>query len=379
MNVIRPIEPSDLDALVEIAELSGPGFTSLPVHPQLLEQKIHQSTRALSQPLGRTDGDNYLFVLEESATGRVIGTTAISSAVGMQDPWYHYRIGTVVHASREMNIHNRFRTLYLCNDYTGHAEVCSLFLHPDYRRDRNGALLSKCRFLFMAQFPERFAERVIAEMRGVCNADGSSPFWEGLGRHFFTMEFSEADYLTGMGNKSFIAELMPKHSIYIHLLPDSAQQAIGEVHANTRPARKMLEDEGFHFEGYVDIFDGGPTLVTRLKDVRSIRYSQQATLVSIADGQSDQPTQPYLVANTRLQGFRCILAELPAPHDHSAQLTPEQAEALKLRLGEPLRLVALAQTRRRTSGPEPPPCSPSSPPTKPQAPQASQPGGSDDE
>ncbi|MEH6470109.1 MAG: arginine N-succinyltransferase [Halopseudomonas sp.] len=347
MYVIRPIQTQDLDALIAIAELSGPGFTSLPVHPELLERKIAQSIDSMAQPLGRTEGEHYLFVLEDTEQQLVIGTTAITSAVGMDDPWYHYRMGTVVHASREMHIHNRFRTLYLCNDYTGHSEVCSLFLHPDYRRNLNGALLSKCRFLFMAQHPERFAERVIAEMRGVSNEQGVSPFWEGLGRHFFSMDFSEADYLTGLGNKSFIAELMPKSSIYTHLLPESAQQVIGEVHANTQPARKMLEDEGFHFEDYVDIFDAGPTLVTRLKDIRSIRYSEVKTVRSTEQLISDEASQQRcLVANTQRQQFRCLMVNLTLEAGDSIALPSDIADLLLLRDGDPVRLVPLASTRK---------------------------------
>ena len=342
MQLIRPIQLQDLDALVQIAELSGPGFTSLPMNPQLLQRRIEQSQAAFGSEQPAARGDHYLLVLEDLDSGRVIGTSAISSAVGMRDPWYHYRIGTVVHASREMGIHNRFRTLYLCNDYTGHAEVCSLFLDPQFRRNHNGALLSKSRFLLMAQYPERFAERVIAEMRGVSNELGTSPFWEGLGRHFFTMEFSEADYQTGMGNKSFIAELMPKHSIYIHLLPDSAQQVIGEVHANTRPARKMLEDEGFRFEGYVDIFDGGPTLITRHKDIRSIRHSRVVTVQSV-DGAEEG--ELCLVANTELSGFRCVLSRIQR-NEHGVVLPSQAAQALRLTVGQSARLVALAQTRK---------------------------------
>lgn len=344
MYVIRPIQRQDLDALIAIAELSGPGFTSLPHHPGLLELKIAQSIDSFKQPVSRTKGEHYLFVLEDTEQQTVIGTSAITSSVGMADPWYHYRIGTVVHASRKLRVHNQFRTLYLCNDYTGHSEVCSLFLHPDYRRNKNGALLSKSRFLFMAQYPERFAERVIAEMRGVSTAEGVSPFWEGLGRRFFSMDFSEADYLTGLGNKSFIAELMPKSSIYIHLLSEAAQQVIGEVHSNTRPARKMLEDEGFRFDGYVDIFDAGPTLVTRLKDIHSIRHSETQSVQRVDRIQDNQELlQPCLVANTQRQQFRCLLETVPYRMGAPLLLSSEQADALLLQDGDLARLVPLAQ------------------------------------
>ncbi|WP_207060877.1 arginine N-succinyltransferase [Motiliproteus sp. SC1-56] len=339
---VRPIREEDFPVLMRIAEESGPGFTSLPAARDLLEAKIGRSLQAMGTDISTPGDHGYLFMMEESRNGEVIGTTGIEAAVGMRDPWYHYRIGTIVHASRELAIHNQFQTLYLCNDYTGHSEVCTLYLLPRYRRDGNGTLLSKCRFLFMAQHLHRFAPRVIAEMRGVSDERGRNPFWEGLGRHFFTMEFSKADFLTGIGNKAFIAELMPKHSIYIHLLPPDAQAVIGEVHAHTRPARRMLEDEGFHFEGYVDIFDGGPTLVCRTADVRSIRHSRLLTSAALRRA---SPTVHCLVSNTHLEGFRCILAPV-ALEAERVLLTAEQTDALELTAGAPVRVVPLQQTRK---------------------------------
>ncbi len=177
----------------------------------------------------------------------------------MTEPWYNYHVGTLVHASRALDVYTVAPTLFLANDHTGHTELCSLFLDPAFRHGKNGALLAKSRLLFIAEFAERFAPKVIAELRGKLDADGRSPFWEGLGRHFFAMEYSTADYLTGIGQKSFIAELMPRHPVYANLLPESARAAIGAVHADTQPARALLEQEGFRYEGYVDIFDAGPT------------------------------------------------------------------------------------------------------------------------
>ena len=72
--------------------------------------------------------------------------------------------------------------------------------------------------LFIAEFPELFGNKIIAEMRGMSDDAGRSPFWESLGRHFFKMEFSQADYLTGVGNKAFIAELMPKFPVWLGVI-----------------------------------------------------------------------------------------------------------------------------------------------------------------
>src|SRR5207244_11352634 len=139
-------------------------------------------------------------------------------------------------------------TLVLANDHTGHSELCSLFLDQRFRVGKNGALLAKSRLLFIADFADLFAAKVIAELRGKLDADGLSPFWEGLGRHFFAMEYSTADYLTGIGQKSFIAELMPRYPVYANLLPDSARAVIGEVHDDTRAARTLLDQDGFRYE-----------------------------------------------------------------------------------------------------------------------------------
>src|SRR6202023_3918629 len=100
------------------------------------------------------------------------------------------------------------------------------------------------RLLFIPEFAQRFAPKIIAELRGKLGEDGKSPFWEGLGRHFFVMEYSRADYLTGIGQKAFIAELMPRHPVYTTLLPATARAVIGKVHTDSLPARAMLEAEG---------------------------------------------------------------------------------------------------------------------------------------
>jgi arginine N-succinyltransferase len=174
-------------------------------------------------------------------------------------------------------------------------------------------------------------------MRGVSDEDGRSPFWEGLGRHFFSIDYDRAEHIVGMGNKSCIAELMPKHPIYTMLLSDEARAVIGNVHPQTRPALHLLEQEGFRYHGYIDIFDGGPTVETSRTDIRSVRES---TLFRSRIGLPTGATQTWLVANTRLADYRCLLASL-APIDGELALTPEMAAALGIDVGAPVRAVAL--------------------------------------
>ena len=117
-----------------------------------------------------------------------------------------------------LNVRKDVRTLTLVEEHNGPCEIGSLFLHPDYRRDGNGRLLSLSRFLFMAEHRQRFEPQVIAEMRGVIDDQGRSPFWDAVGKHFFEIDFPKADYLS-MVNKKFIADLMPRHPLYVPLLP----------------------------------------------------------------------------------------------------------------------------------------------------------------
>ena len=339
MMIIRPLVETDADALLNLAHKAGIGFTSLPADPQRILSKIEASLAAFSGTVDLRSEQSYVFALEDTKTAKVVGICGIESTIGLSTPWYSYRIGTLVHSSRELSVHNTFPTLYLSNDQTACAEVCTLFLDPDYRHSKNGHLLSKSRFLFLAEFPQRFETKIIAEMRGVSDANGQSPFWDGLGAHFFDMPFADADRLTGLGKKEFIAELMPRHPLYINLLPKSAQDVIGKVHESTRPARKMLEDEGFRYQGYVDIFDAGPALETQVKDIRAVRDSKQYTVL-ITDQEPDGDTL-YLVSNTSLEGYRCTTASINIPEVGPLYISTALAKALHIAAGETLRAVPL--------------------------------------
>ena len=325
MMVIRPIRADDYPALYDIAVESGHGFTSLPVNDELLMRKISRSEQSFSKNVSGPGDEGYLFVLEDTETGEICGTSALEAAVGLDDAFYHYHLGKVVHSSRSLGVYKTVDILTLCNDYTGVSELCTLFLREKRREKNNGRLLSKMRFLFMAEFPQRFSDRVIAEMRGISNTDGSSPFWQWLQEHFFSLDFPTADYLTGIGQKVFIAELMPKYPIYVSLLSKQAQAVIGQVHEKTKPALALLQAEGFSSRGYVDIFDAGPTVEARVEHIRSVRNSRR---LQVHIGEVEHG-QPYLISNTQLEGFRATWLELDI-NEHSEHVTLPSAVAAAL-------------------------------------------------
>ena len=337
MIIIRPIQSSDYDALHRIAVESGHGFTSLPVNEKLLKKRISHAEVSFKSTVTEPGNAGYLFVMEDTKTGAVVGTSGIEAAVGLDDAFYHYHLGKVVHSSRELNIYNTVETLSLCNDYTGASEICTLFLSESHRKNRNGRFLSRFRFLFMAEHTERFSETVIAEMRGVSDEDGASPFWKWLEEHFFSLDFPTADYLTGIGKKEFIAELMPKYPIYVNLLSPEAQRVINKVHPKTVPALRLLEAEGFSRRGYVDIFDAGPTVETQTASVKTVRESKKCQVI-IGEVAKDNK---YIICNDKVADFRATQAPiLLRDTANQVVITQAVAEALMVNEGDWVRLVS---------------------------------------
>jgi arginine N-succinyltransferase len=321
---------------------SGYGFTSLPVNEELLKKRINQADLSFNKTVTTPGNEGYLFVMEDTTTGEVVGTTGIEAAVGLEDAFYHYHLGKVVHNSRELNVYNTVETLSLCNDYTGATEICTLFLSESHRKNNNGRFLSRCRFLFIAEHTQRFADTIIAEMRGISDEHGNSPFWQWLEEHFFSMDFPTADYLTGIGKKMFIAELMPKYPIYVSLLSKDAQHVINKVHEKTVPALRLLEAEGFARRGYVDIFDAGPTLEVERSSIKTVRESSKYQVI-IGDVDSANTSSPnkYIICNTQVATFRATQAPVLL-RETADQVVISQAvaEALQVSTDDWVRLVA---------------------------------------
>jgi arginine N-succinyltransferase len=334
--IVRPVTTADLPALIDLARSTGAGLTTLPANEERLAHRIEWAEKSFKGQADRADAD-YLFVMEDDEE-RVVGISAIVAAVGLREPWYNYRMGLTVSGSRELNIHKQIPTLFLANDLTGNSELCSLFLHADHRVGMNGHLLSKARLLFLAEFRELFSQKVIAEMRGVSDASGQSPFWECLGRQFFKMEFSQADYLTGVGNKGIVAELMPKFPLYTCFLSEAARGVIGQVHPDTEPAFALLKSEGFTYQGYVDIFDAGPAIECETGKIRAVAASQPLVL---AVGTPGDDATPFIIHNRKRE--TCRITAAPARlAAGTLVVAPATARRLRLTPGAQVRAVPVA-------------------------------------
>ena len=299
---VRPAGIADLDAFTELAMMTGGGFTSLPQDRGALAARLERSDHAFATAIEAPANEVYILVLEQASTGRIGGTAVVFSRIGVDWPFYSYKLGNLQQASRELGRTFNIQMLNLTTDHDGASEVGGLFLHPDLRTGGLGRLLARSRYLFIAAHRARFGDKLLAELRGVLADDGGSPFWDGLAAQFFGMSFQEADAFNGLHGNQFIADLMPKHPIYTALLSEAAREVIGKCHARGRPALAMLEAEGFAYDGYVDIFDGGPTVTARTDQVRTIREARSGMVVGLADGAHELPRA--LLATGRLREFK---------------------------------------------------------------------------
>ncbi len=347
MMIVRHAAHRDLDDIYRLAQRageSGIGLTSLPQNRDILAERIARTTRTLDGLAEKCEA-SYLFVLEDTSIHKVVGVSAIEVAVGLNEPFYNFRVAKQVHASKALNVYKTLDTLFLSNDHTGCSELCTLFLDPDYRKNQNGKFLSKVRFLFIAAFRSFFEERLIAEMRGFSDQNGRSPFWDSLGYLFFNMDFAAADYLSGVGQKAFIAELMPRFPVYVDLLTAEAREVIAEVHPHTLPAAKVLMSEGLTYQGYVDIFDAGPTLEANTADLRAVKES---CLFKVRISEEVECTETHvLVANDQYKDYAVLLVNNRLDESGILQLTAAQAQALNIAEHDEVRVLALEKMEKK--------------------------------
>ncbi len=342
--LFRAAGPGDIDAFVRIAAASAAGINSLPEDRGQLQDKLQRAAQAFASQDASSGEEIYLFVLEDLRSGRVLGTSGIAASAGFADRFYSYRNEMVVHHSAALGASNRIHTLHLCHDLTGHTLLTSFYIDPEVADTLAPQLLSRARLLFIKEFEDRFSDRIAAESPGLSDDSGRCPFWDAVGRRFFDMDYPQVERVSGGRSKAFIAELMPHGPIYVPLLPEAAQWAIGQLHPVGELPFSILLDEGFDSETYVDIFDGGPTVEARVAMLRSVAGSRRRQLQLGDAAAPDSGPSWQLVANTRRHDFRALLRPVGAADDASGPLplSPADAALLHAEPGASLRVCTLA-------------------------------------
>ena len=343
MLVVRPARRGDVDGLYRLAQAAGPGMTNLQPDHGLLRERLKASEAALLSEDFRALGAPMFLVVERlgadgaATDGALVATACIFSRIGVEWPFYSYRLTRQAQTHKALNKVVAHDVLLLANDFDGAAEVGGLFVDASARGAAAGRLTARSRYLFLAEHRHWFGRQVISDMRGWQDESGGSPVWEALGREFYDMDFAEADRINAVQGNQFIADLSPKHPIYASLLPKAARQALGRPHDDGRRAMTLLLEEGFRSEGYIDIFDGGPTLFADIDALRGVRDSRQAIVVALGET-SGGPER--LISAGAGAAFRC--ARGPAHVDETGGVTLDAtlAKALRLDVGDTVRHVA---------------------------------------
>jgi arginine N-succinyltransferase len=264
MLLLRDAQKSDLPGLKRLAaELNT---VNLPNNLEELAELVEKSAKSFSGRIRNPLEREYLFVLEDTRKGKVIGTSLIIAQHGTYDaPHTYYQVGEREHYSATLDRHFRHKILSIGYNYEGPTEIGGLVVDRPYRGDpeKPGKQLSYVRFLYIAMHRSLFRDKVLAELLPPLLPDGRSLLWEFIGKKFTGLTYQEADRLSRQ-NKEFIKELFPASEIYASLFPDRTQRVIGEVGSESRAVQRMLERIGFRYVDRIDPFDGGPHYEAKL-------------------------------------------------------------------------------------------------------------------
>jgi arginine N-succinyltransferase len=332
MLLLRDVQKSDLPALRELAAVLN--TVNLPDDEESLEALIDRSIRSFSGRIRNPLEREYLFVLEDIARRRIIGSSIIIAQHGTREaPHVFFNVSEREHYSASLDKHLRHKVLSIGYHYDGPTEIGGLVVEPASRGtpERPGKQLSYVRFLFIAMHRKNFRDRVLAELLPPLMPDGRSHLWESVGSKFTGLTYQEADLLSRR-NKEFIKELFPHIDIYATLLPKRAQEVLGEVGVETRGVQRMLERIGFRYIERIDPFDGGPHFEAKVEDVALVRKFKMAR---VHPEELEVAAQDSLVAVERDTGrnrFRAVRCQVRLD-DRSAMLPGSAKELLEAESG----------------------------------------------
>jgi len=324
---VRPGVRADVDAVYEVARHLN--TVNLPANREALGPILACSEQSFAGTLPHAERE-YLFVLEDVAANRIIGTSMIHAQHGTRrSPHIYFQVLNDERYSETLDHYVVHQCLRLSYNYNGPTEIGGLILLPEYRGRRMhlGSLLSYLRFLFIAMHREGFRDEVLSELLPPLEEDGTSRLWKHLGRRFTGLSYSEADHLS-KDNKEFIRALFPHQPIYISLFPPEVRELIGQVGPNTKGVEKILRRIGFEYANQLDPFDGGPHFVAKTDDITLVKNAQELPWTT-----EPGPASEWTIVATERAGaasFRALAVKTSRASDSSLRLPPAVVKHLQL-------------------------------------------------
>lgn len=323
---LRTYQSTDLDAIIDLAHQAQIGMTNLPKNRERLKNMGELSLKSFQEQVKKPALHFYIFILEEVQTHEVVGIAGIRSLTPLLE---YFQVSSVTLPRLFEEVPHQFQILERVKYPHGPSEICALFLSEKARQQGLGKLLSLSRFHFIAAFPERFTDQIFADMRGIIHPTGDCPFWDGVGRHFLPLPFFKLMKLRDQ-KEDPISTLMPTFPIYIDLLPEEVKNAIGQTHASTHPALKMLLELGFSPTGEIDLYDAGPRVLAKTSAIKTIKESKTFIVDNVV---KELNTPSCLISNESLD-FKSTWGQIDIKTRAVAQ---ETAETLEIQVGSIIR------------------------------------------
>lgn len=277
--------------------------------------------------------------------GRPLASVRLRTAIGLGLPrsWYH--VGCTVHAARDLNLFHRQRTLLLGNDHTGASELANLVCAegdvPLADRATALRLAVAAALMTVAMRRQCYAGTMIAELPGLRDGAGQSPFWAGLGRHFYNDDPAQAAALHGSAWRCHVAALLPRQPVYTSFLPPAAQAAIAQVHPGARLQQQVLEAAGLRYGHHVAIDDGGPVLEADMDSLPGVTRSRRWTVAAFPGDAPPQGALPCLLLQDRPDGSVAGGRAAAAPEGTRLRVAAAALAGLRLAEGDAVWAVPL--------------------------------------
>lgn len=328
--VLRPVQLSDTNQVIELVASMRVGIASLPNDASILRKKIKASMNAFNPSENKTGHEHYLFVLEDVESGNFAGICGLYAHCGSKSTLFAYELENEYFHYKPMKISKQVDVLRFKEIKQSPSEVCSLYLKPEYRQGGLGKLLSLGRYLFIQAFPDWFQEEIMALLRGYRNEQELSPFFETIGSVFFDGSLRTVDSMKSLGHKKFIRALMPKHPLYVPLLKEEVIKTLGKVYTKTEPALHLLKEQGFKETKWLDIFDAGPYLVAKQKDIKTIKEHKKA---KITKSLADSDIFSHLISNKRAD-YRACRGDVVEYTNNEVGLSNSTMKLLDVKIGD---------------------------------------------
>jgi arginine N-succinyltransferase len=331
---IRQSYREDVDQVLAVAEYLD--TVNLPADRGHIEKILEHSENAFAEAVPIADRE-FLFVLEDLAKKRIIGTSMIYAQHGTKRaPHIFYRVENEERYSVTLDKHFIHRTLRIGYNYNGPTEIGGLILLPEYRRSSEalGKALSYVRFVFIRMHRPWFRDHVLSELLPPLEPDGTSRLWETLGRKFTGLTYQEADLLS-RDNKEFINALFPDDPIHTELLPDDVRAIIGQVGPETQAVERMLRRIGFAYAEQIDPFDGGPHFVARTDEISLVREAREVTVTTVEHADAERPWAVLAVETAGTKpAFRAIGARVIPMSQDAVGITADARRRLAIEDGQ---------------------------------------------